>query len=88
MTEPNRVNFNSRKWQPGQEVRYHGSTETLPVRAGLFWYSGFGSGNYFSTDGTIKWLNSQEAAQQAKSEGVVLEFKDSFAYYSPTYVGD
>jgi hypothetical protein len=69
-------------WEPGDRLRYHkeqGEKEYQEVFAGLYWYSGFGSGTFFRPDGTmLQNCIPQEAAKEARLVGVELRFIDSF----------
>lgn len=58
------------------------------VYAGLFWYSGFGMGNYFAKDGKVYWHSSSEAAEHARKDGVKFDWVDSMKHYVPVAVGD
>jgi hypothetical protein len=45
-------------WSPGDTVGfcdYYRTSPRLPIFAGLFFYSGFGLGDYFGTDGKVIW---------------------------------
>lgn len=75
--------------------RTYSTTETLrtPCREihpfpGLFWYSGFGYGNYYSTDGTVYWGSFSQARQMAENESVKLVYVDSLEGYKAVYLGD
>lgn len=48
--------------------------------AGLFIYSGFGMGNYYSASGEKVWCNHSQARDHAKAEGVELLYWDSFDF--------
>ncbi len=58
------------------------------VYPGLFWYSGFGMGNYFSAAGKVYWHSSSEAANHARGEGVKFDWVDSMKHYVPVALGD
>ena len=75
-------------WKPGDRVRYYGTDMWEDIKPGLFFYSGFGMGKYFSKTGEVLWVETSEAQEQAHKEEVKFVFKDSFTYYSPTYLGD
>lgn len=70
---------NSRRWTKGQEIvaycRY-GREHKREIVAGLFAYSGFGMGNYYSRFGDIVWTG--EPNKLAKKEGVELIRFDPF----------
>jgi hypothetical protein len=55
---------------------------------GLFYYSGFGMGHYYSTDGTAHWAASSEAKDLAASEGVKYVYVDALEGYQAVYLGD
>ena len=56
---------------------------------GLFWYSGFGYGNYFSGDGNVYWAARSEAYELARLDGLKMESIDSLEGYRPVYfLGD
>ena len=55
---------------------------------GLFWYSGFGYGDYFSNDGNRYWTSRSEAHELARLDGLKMEAIDSLEGYQATYLGD
>ena len=55
---------------------------------GLFWYSGFGYGHYFSSDGNQYWAARSEAYELARLDGLKMETIDSLEGYKPVYLGD
>jgi hypothetical protein len=75
--------------------KIYSATDTLrtPARTlnpfpGLFYYSGFGWGDYYSTDGTVHWTPSSAAYAMAAEEGVKHVWVDSLENYQPVYLGD
>ncbi|KDN94639.1 hypothetical protein [Hydrogenovibrio marinus] len=58
----------------GRQLEY-----TIQPFAGLFLYSGFGSGAFFSSDGNKCWTDVTEAREMAKNEGIEFVYLDSFA---------
>lgn len=81
MPEPNRP------WTEGDIVKFV-TGKPLKVFAGLYFYSGFGYGDYYSTDGKVYWGSSSESAELAKRDGVKRDYIDSFTGYKPVYLGD
>lgn len=85
-----------RQWAPGEVRTYSKSdspTRRLPERhepvvPGLFWYSGFGLGTFYSPDGWAYWHVRSEAVAHAKQDGVEFIFRDSFADYGGVSVQD
>jgi hypothetical protein len=70
------------------ELQYQGIKNTETARPGLFWYHGFGSGQYFSKDGQFYWCQTDRARELAKEDSLQMQFIDSFRYYHGTYLGD
>ncbi len=65
-------------WADGQTVRFGRKDEReVAVFAGLFRYSGFGLGHYYSTAHQIEWLYKTDAKARAASEGVAFVYWDS-----------
>jgi hypothetical protein len=71
---------------PRREFWKEGATKTvgrgraanIEIFAGLFLYSGFGMGNYYSaTENEIFWCGSTEARKRAEAEGVLYVYYDS-----------
>jgi len=77
-----------RTWTEGDTRVFAGSKNKMLVRAGLFWYHGFGSGEWFSADGTVHWGTTSQLQEIAKAKGEQFEFVDAFTGYKPTYLGD
>ena len=77
-----------RTYVEGSQHRYYGSSTTYNCVPGLFVYSGFGGGDYYSIDGNIYACSTSEASDMAKLEQVEWKNIDSFAHYSTVYVGD
>lgn len=61
---------------------------TLHPFPGLFYYSGFGMGHYYSLDGTVHWVSRSEARELATREGASYSCVDSLEGYQPVYLGD
>lgn len=61
---------------------------TIRVKPGLFWYSGFGYGQYFSSDGFMYDGSRSECQQLADRDGLKMETVDSLEGYSAVYLGD
>ena len=76
-----------RTWKEGDQVNYQTGSK-LTVFAGLYFYSGFGCGDYFSKDGKVYWGSSSEASKKAEEEGIQCKLIDSFNGYKPVYLGD
>jgi len=56
---------------------------------GLYVYSGFGVGTYYSKDGKYySAANNSEVRERAKEEGVKFRWIDTFDGYRATYLGD
>lgn len=81
-----KVDFRSGCWKEGEVVILE-NNESLEVFAGLFLYSGFGMGNYFSKNGSIVWRKSTNANNQAKEEEVSFRYVDRLNGYKGTYLG-
>jgi len=77
-----------RAYQLGDQHKYYGSTSTYECKPGLFVYSGFGTGAYYSSDFNVYSCSRSEAAEMSKLEKVDYKGIDSFDYYRATYVGD
>jgi hypothetical protein len=77
------IDWQKGTWQEGDKARYHqghGHEEAYyEVHAGLYWYSGLGSGTFFRPVGTML-LNCtpQEASAEAARIGVEWRYVDSF----------
>lgn len=74
------------KYRP--DVTLRTPRRTLHPFPGLFYYSGFGYGNYYSTDGSVYWGTESEARAQAAQEGVECQYVDSLEGYQAVYLGD
>ena len=77
------INWLKGTWKPGAKARYHMGHGHKPchyeVHAGLYWYSGFGSGTFFRADGTmLQNCTPQEASAEAWRLGLNFHFVDSF----------
>jgi hypothetical protein len=68
----------NKTWKQGDKVTYYGSKITRDVHNGLFWYSGFGMGKYFSVSGEVVWCSVSEGSDMAKKEGLTFQYEDSF----------
>jgi hypothetical protein len=76
-------------WEEGDTAKYWQSELTEPITAGLFFYSGFGQGVYYSADGKRYDLSGSEAQEMAAKEGVKYRWIDSFGHRPPgVYLGD
>ena len=78
----------NRTYEKGDKHKYYASDITYDCLPGLFVYSGFGTGNYYSSDGKIYSCSTSEASEMARLEQVEWRHIDSFNYYQSTYVGD
>lgn len=71
-------------WQVGDQAKVglqRGSKDgKVAVFAGLFLYSGFGSGNYYSATGEIFGGSSEWASERASAEDIPFVYHDSFEY--------
>ena len=76
------------KWLPGDTRRFITGRSTVEVYAGLFWYHGFGMGEFFSRSGKVRFCNRTEAVKHAHKEKVEFKFIDCFQGYVGTYLGD
>ena len=81
-------NYRDSTWQQGDLARFHASDYAVEIFPCLFFYSGFGQGRYFAKDGNIHDVTGTEAHGLAKADGVEFVYKDSFAMYTPTFVGN
>lgn len=54
--------------------------QTFKVFAGLFWYRGFGMGEYFSSDGGVYWVGATRAHAMAEDEKVSFHWEDEEKY--------
>jgi hypothetical protein len=89
------INWQKGTWEAGDKAKYH---DMLPnqkpqyyeVHAGLYWYSGLGSGTFFRPDGTMMLnCSPQEAHGEAVRLGIEYRYVDSFCNIGrATYVGD
>lgn len=61
---------------------------SIEVKPGLFVYSGFGIGTYYSKIGFEISCNPSSARLMAEAEGVKYQYRDTFQFYKPTYLGD
>ena len=75
------------RWTKGDERRFAAGA-AIKVYAGLYFYHGFGYGEYFSSDGFVYWGNSSDARGMAKAENVTMHYIDAFTGYRPVYLGD
>lgn len=67
-------------WGPCTMLKFAGIDKARPAEAGLFWYSGFGWGNYYSATGKVMWLDWSKARKQARKEGVEFAYDDPLKY--------
>ncbi len=75
-------------WKEGEEVAYV-TGKKRRITAGLFWYSGFGMGNYYAKNHDVVWCNSRRADELARADGFErADYVDSFNGYVGTYLGD
>lgn len=72
----------------GDEFKFIHSNRTIKLKPGLFIYSGFGMGEYYSSDGFKYWCLTSEARAQAEKENVKYDSQDSLEGYKATYLGD
>lgn len=72
-------------WSQGDTVKYMESEERLEVYPGLFFYSGFGMGNYYSKEGRIIWCDSVQASEYAHKDNVLKKTVDSFDYVDKSF---
>ena len=62
---------------------------SITLKPGLYLYSGFGVGTYYSVDGRCySQNNTREVRDRANNEGVKFVFRDTFDGYQATYLGD
>lgn len=89
LSEPPAPKGRKTTWKQGERVKYYGQDRYCDVFAGLYWYSGLGSGTYFSKTGDrVENLSPQEANAIARDEGIEMTFIDSFGGYRHTFVGN
>jgi hypothetical protein len=75
------INWRNMTWEPGAKARFHkgsGAPEYFTVYAGLYWYSGFGVGYYFKSNGAMLHCSYAQAQKEARRDGVECHFVDSF----------
>ena len=65
-----------RTWEPGDQIKFQGSSITIPIFPGLFFSDRMGKGHYYGKDGTIHWIDVKDAARKAKEEGVNFDYRD------------
>lgn len=89
------INWSTGTWEAGDKARYHNmqsnrEREYHEVHAGLYWYSGLGSGTFFRADGTMLTnCSPQEAGAEAARLGLTFRYVDSFINIGrATYVGN
>ena len=78
----------NKTYDENSRFNYYGSKQQYTPKPGLFMYSGFGTGDYYSITGRIFSCSTTESSMLAALEGVERVYKDSFDYYRSTYVGD
>jgi len=71
-----------------QPIRYYGTEETFKPWTGLFFYSGFGFGDFHFSKGLKIWCSHSVAKAISRRYGIVFEHVDSFSYHSATAIGD
>lgn len=73
------------RWEPGMKVRFGANNQReVEVIAGLFRYSGFGSGTYYGTTHKV-FVDVSEAKALAERQGVPLIYWDSEQAYNAVY---
>lgn len=64
------IDWRKGTWERGDRAQYHvggGKRPEIEVFAGLYWYSGLGSGTFFRPDGTMLLnCSPSEAAVEAR----------------------
>lgn len=70
-----------KQWREGDSCSFAGTALKQPIFAGLFFYSGFGMGDYYSRDGFVYWISASQAEDYAKRDGIDWKYVDSFQYY-------
>lgn len=71
-------------WQQGDTAKFGKNNERdVQVFSGLFRYSGFGMGNYYSASQRVEWIDTTEAQRKAKEEGVRFVYWDAEQAYDP-----
>ena len=58
------------------------------VYPGLFYYSAWGYGEYYSSDGRYYWTTTSEGHELARRDGLKMTIVDALAGYNGTYLGD
>lgn len=67
------LNLQNHTWSPGDT--FQGAF----IKPGLFVYSGFGMGHYFSVSGCVVWTDKDSAANMARTE------KSPWLYFDPLF---
>jgi hypothetical protein len=67
------LNLQHQMWSHGDTFR------GAFVKPGLFVYSGFGMGHYFSVSGCVVWTTNMMAAEMARTEG------SPWLYFDPLF---
>ena len=67
------------RWTVGDRRQFPGTEVTVAITPGLFWYSGFGLGNYHSIDGSVRWMWTTEANALARTEKAEFRFVDALS---------
>lgn len=75
-----KLTLQNKTWVPGDTFR------EAEIKPGLFVYSGFGLGHYFSVNGQIFWVDVESAVNMAKDDGVKFDYFDPL--FSTPYLGD
>lgn len=77
------IDYQNGTWETGDRVRFHQGhshkEQWLTVYAGLYWYSGLGSGTFFRPDGTMLLnCSPQEGQCEARRVDIAMRYVDSF----------
>lgn len=71
-------------WKQGDTAKFGKNNERdVQVFSGLFRYSGFGMGNYYSASQRVEWIDTTEAQRKAKEEGVRFVYWDAEQAFDP-----
>ena len=74
----------AKTWVQGDTAKFgKDNSRDVEVFAGLFRYSGFGMGNYYSAAQSVEWIDTSEAQRRAKEEGVGFVYWDAEQAFDP-----
>lgn len=78
---------NAEAWREGEYLNGHDG-QRVPIKPGLYRYSGFGVGTLFLPGGRKEWTDSTKAAGLCREAGLAIDLFDPLRYYCGVVLKD